>query len=62
MDADLNFVAVPGQGLVDGVVDRFKHHVVQAGAIVGIADVHAGSFAHRVQTLEYLDTAGIVGL
>ncbi len=35
--------AVPRQGLVDGVVHHLEHHVVQAGAIVGIADVHAGS-------------------
>ncbi len=28
-----------------------KHHVVQAGAIIGVADVHPGSFAHCIKTL-----------
>ncbi len=44
--ADLG--AVTGQRLVDGVVHHFKNHVVQAGAIIGVADVHAGPLAYRV--------------
>ena len=44
-------VAVAGQGLVDGVVDDLENHVVQAGAVIGVADVHAGSFPHRIKTL-----------
>ena len=44
-------VAMAGQRLVDGVVDDLENHVVQAGAVIGVADVHAGPFAHRVKTL-----------
>ncbi len=47
--------AVAGQGFVDGVVDHFKHHVVQAGAVGGVADVHAGPLAHGLQPFELLD-------
>jgi two-component system cell cycle sensor histidine kinase/response regulator CckA len=53
---DDDVVAVAGQRLVDGVVDDLEHHVVQAGAVVGVADVHAGPLAHRLQALEDLDT------
>ena len=49
VDGDDNTVTVAGQGLVYRVVDDLEHHVVEAGAIVGIADVHAGAFANRLQ-------------
>ena len=44
-----------GQGLVHGVVDHLIDHVVQARAVVGVADVHARTLAHRVQALQHLD-------
>jgi len=28
VDSDVDFAAVPGQGLIDGVVDGLEHHVV----------------------------------
>ena len=51
VDGDHDAVAVAGQRLVDGVVDDLENHVVQAGAVIGVADVHAGAFAHRIKTL-----------
>ncbi len=45
----------PTQGLVDGVVDHLIDHVVQAGAVIGVADIHPGAFAHRLEPLEDLD-------
>src|SRR5262249_37063336 len=51
VDGDQDAVAVAGQGLVDGVVDDLENHVVQAGAIIGVPDVHPGAFPHRVKTL-----------
>src|SRR5206468_12074461 len=48
-------VAMAGECLVDGVVRNLENHVVKARAIVGIADVHARAFAHRVEALEDLD-------
>ena len=53
-------VAVAGQRLVDGVVDDLLDEVVQA-ALAGRADVHAGALADRLEPLEHLDRAGVVG-
>jgi hypothetical protein len=56
---DVNAVGVPGQRLVDGVVDDLPDHVVQA-ALAGGADVHTGALAHRLEALENGDgTAGV---
>ncbi len=56
-NGDHNGVAITGQRLIDRVVNDFKHHVMQASAIIGVADVHAGALAHRFQTFQYLDVA-----
>ena len=42
----------PGLRLVDRVVHDLPHHVVQAGEVVGVADVHPGALAHRVRSFE----------
>ena len=60
VDDDLHLRAMTGERLVDGVVDDFKNHVVQTGAVIGISDVHAGALAHRVKPLQNLDFAGVV--
>ncbi len=57
MNGYRDVVAIAGQRLVDGIVHHLEHHVMQAGTIGGIADVHAGTLAHRIQTLEHLDAA-----
>src|SRR5690606_20972423 len=57
-DADIG--AVAGQCLIDGVVHHFEHHAVKAGAVIGVADVHARALAYGIQTFEYLDTRGVV--
>jgi GAF domain-containing protein len=52
-----------GEGLVDGVVDHLIDHVVQARAVVGVADIHARPLADSVQALENLDgIRAILGL
>ncbi len=56
----LDLGAVTGQCFVDGVVDHLEHHVVQTGAVFGVADIHAGPFAHGIQALENGDAGGIV--
>ena len=53
---------MPGQRLVDRVVGNLEHHVVEARAVVGVADVHAGPLAHRVEALEDLDALGVVAV
>ena len=57
VDGDEDVVAKTGQRLVDGVVHHFKHEVVQARAVAGVADVHAGAFAHGFQPFKNLDGA-----
>ena len=56
---DLDAVGVTGQRLVDGVVDDLLYQVVQA-ALGGRADVHAGTLADGLESLEDGDgTAGV---
>ena len=44
-------VTVACQGFVDRVVDDLEYHVVQAGAVVGVADVHSRPFTDRLKAL-----------
>ena len=60
VDGDDDVVAIAGQRFVDGVVDDLEHHVVQAGAVGGVADVHAGALAHRLQAFQLLDGIFVV--
>ena len=52
-------LAVPGKGLINGVVDHLVHEVVEAARRSG-PDVHAGALPDRFQALEDLDLSGIV--
>ncbi len=60
VDRQHDLVAVAAQRLVDRVVHHLEHHVVHAGAIGGIADVHAGALAHRLEALQDLDAVRVV--
>ena len=51
---------VAGQRLVDGVVDDLVDHVMQAGAVIGVADIHARALAHGVEAAQHLDLLGAV--
>ena len=53
-------VGMAGQGLVHGIVHHFIDHVVQARAVIGVADIHAGALAHGVQALQHLDAVGVI--
>ena len=55
-------VGVAGQRFVDGVVDNLVHHVVQAGDVIRIPDVHPGTLTDGVQALENFDVFGCVVL
>ena len=61
VDGDYDVVAVTGQRFVDGVVHDFEHQVVQAGAVRGVADVHARSLAYGFQAFQDLDRRLAVG-
>ncbi len=60
IERDDDFLGVAGERLVDRIVDDFIHHVVQAGAVIGVADIHARTLAHRIEALEDLDRFGVV--
>lgn len=62
VDLDLNIGAVASERLVNGVIDHFEHHVVQARAIIRIADIHPRALADRIQALQYLDIRGVVSI
>ncbi len=59
-DRDLDAVAVPGEGLVDRVVDDFVDEVVEARRAGG-ADVHTRSLPDRLETLEDGDVFRRIG-
>jgi hypothetical protein len=60
MDGDRDLVAEARQRLVHGVVDDLEYHVMQAGAVARVADIHPRPLAHGFQPLEDLDAARIV--
>ena len=60
MDLDLDPGGVARQHLVDAVVHHLVHHVVQARAVVGVADIHPRPLAHRFQAFENHDGIGAV--
>ena len=55
IEDDLDRGRVTRQRFVDGVVDDLVHHVVQAAAIVGVADIHARPLANGIETLQHPD-------
>ena len=59
---DLHLGRPAAERLVDAVVDDLVDHVVQARAVVGVADIHPRPLAHRFQALENLDGIGAVFL
>ena len=48
-------ISMTGQGFIDGVVDDFVDHVMQARAVIRVADIHARTLAHGIEALENLD-------
>ena len=60
IERHLDAVGMAGQRLVDGVVDHLVDHVVEARAVVGVADIHARPLADRVEALQDLDRFGAI--
>ena len=54
-------VAIAGERFVDRVVDDLVDHMMQAGTVVGVADIHARPLAHRVEPAQHLDRLRVVG-
>ena len=51
---------VAAERLVDGVVDHLVDHVMQAGAVVRVADIHARALAHGIEAAQHLDGIGAI--
>ena len=43
-----NLGRITAQGLINGIIDHFINHVVQARAVIRIANIHARALAHRI--------------
>ena len=57
---NVDLATVPRQCLINRVIDDFKDHVVEAGSVVRIANVHAWSFSDGIQTFQYFNTRRVV--
>ena len=57
-----DMAGIAGLGFVDGIVDDFEAHVVQARPVIGVADIHAGAFADGIQPFQDADRCGVVGI
>ena len=55
----LDPVGMARDSLVHRVVEHLGHHMVQR-ALIGAADIHAGTFADGLQPLQHFDGGGIV--
>ena len=55
VEHDLDRGGVAGQRFVDGVVDDLVDHVMQAGAVIGVADIHARPLAHGIEAFQNPD-------
>ena len=62
VEGDQDPVAMAGQRLVDRIVGDLEHHVVEARAVVGVADIHSGPLADRVEAFQHLDGIGAVAV
>ena len=62
MDDHVHLVAVASQGFVNGVIHHLKYHVMQTGAVIGIANVHPRPFAHGIQPFQDFNTRRVVSL
>ncbi|MGY4456888.1 hypothetical protein ACVWYI_000848 [Bradyrhizobium sp. LB13.1] len=55
VEHDIDARGVARERLVDRVVDDLVDHVMQARAVIGVADIHARTLADGIETLEHAD-------
>src|SRR5215471_4376512 len=60
IERDQDLLGIAGERLVDRIVDDLIDHMMQAGAVIGVTDVHARTLAHGVEALEDLDGVGVI--
>jgi hypothetical protein len=52
IEYDFDGAGMTGKRFVDGVIDDFVDHVMQARSVIGITDIHARSLADSIESLE----------
>ncbi len=60
MDDDCNFSTVPRKRFVNGIINNLEDHVVQTGAVIGVANVHTRTLSNGIQSLKDFDGTRIV--
>ncbi len=53
-------IGMSRQRFINGIIDNLIDHMMQARAVIGIANIHARPLAHRLQPFENLDGISIV--
>ena len=48
MNNNVDLAAMPSERFVNRVIDNFEDHVMQASAVVSVANVHTGTLPDRV--------------
>ena len=56
----VNSIAMPCQRLINRVIHQLLHHMMQAGAIFGVTNVHTRTLTHRIEAFKHLYTVGVV--
>ena len=60
IERDGDAVGMADQRLVDGIVHHLVDHVMETGAVIGVADIHAGALAHGIEAFQDLDRVGAI--
>ena len=47
---NLNNVTMTCQRFVNRIIDNFINHMMQSRPVIGITDIHAWPFTHRIQS------------
>ena len=53
-------VAMASQSFINRVIQYLEHHVMQARAILGIADIHTRAFTNGFESFEDTNTIGTI--
>ena len=56
MEHNVDLTTVPGEGLIDGVVDHLLRQMIGAGGV----GIHTGTLANRLQSSEDLNGVGVI--
>ncbi len=62
VQADLDLGRETGLRFVHRIVDDLEGHMVQAGAVIRIADIHSRPLADRIEPLENGNGGGVVDM